>query len=119
MSDKFFKVDTFKNKPGRFAIYDVNGVLLDDAQGYGYKSYQNAEKAGWYKFSGGKAKMDSRKQKAARFKKENPKAAKYIENFFEMNFKEISRGEMSDDDLVVELKEQFGLDFDKNLLNFM
>ena len=47
---------------GRFVINDASGVLLDDAQGYGYKDRQRAEKAAWYKFKGGKAKKDAAKK---------------------------------------------------------
>ncbi len=38
-----------------------NGEVLDDAQGYGYKTAKNAYKAGWYKFGGGKRKCDESK----------------------------------------------------------
>lgn len=45
----------------RFDIYDLKGNLIDDAQGYGYKSAQSAHKAAAYKFKGGKQKSDAAK----------------------------------------------------------
>ena len=39
--------------------------VIDNANGYGYKTRQNAEKAGWYKFKGGKSKKDTEPQEAA------------------------------------------------------
>lgn len=32
-----------------YVIDEETGQILDDAQGYGYKSYENARKAYWYK----------------------------------------------------------------------
>lgn len=53
-----FKVVPMPDKPGRFIIVESDsGVVIDDAQGYGYKTVRNAYKAGWYKFKGGKAKV--------------------------------------------------------------
>lgn len=55
-----FKVVPMPDNPGRFVIIEAEGgVLLDDAQGYGYKTARNAYKAGWYKFGGGKAKVST------------------------------------------------------------
>ena len=42
----------------RWIIVDANDKLLDDAGDYGYKTKQNALKAGWYKFQGGMNKID-------------------------------------------------------------
>ena len=41
----------------RYRIKDDDGNVIDDAQGYGYKTYQNAIKAKWYKFQGGREKL--------------------------------------------------------------
>lgn len=41
----------------RYRIVDDDGKIMDDAQGYGYKSSTAASKALWYKFKGGRAKM--------------------------------------------------------------
>ena len=55
-----FDVVEMFGHPGRFEIVDTEtGEIIDNANGYGYKSKPNAYKAGWYKFGGGKKKVDS------------------------------------------------------------
>ena len=39
----------------RFDICDATGKVLDNAQGYGYKTAQSEHKAAAYKFKGGRA----------------------------------------------------------------
>ncbi len=41
----------------RYRIEDDDGKVIDDAQGYGYKTYQKAIKAMWHKFQGGREKL--------------------------------------------------------------
>ena len=41
----------------RYRIVAEDGNVIDDAQGYGYRSAMKAQKAMWYKFKGGKQKM--------------------------------------------------------------
>jgi len=54
-----FDVVEMYGNPGRFEIVDKEtGEIIDNANGYGYKSKPNAYKAGWYKFDGGKKKVD-------------------------------------------------------------
>ncbi len=45
--------------PGRFVIVDDDGKIADDAQGYGYKSAEKAERVIWYMFKGGKEYLES------------------------------------------------------------
>lgn len=53
-----FVVMKMVNPSDRFEIVDLaTGEVLDNAQGYGYKTYANAMRVGWYKFSGGKEKI--------------------------------------------------------------
>jgi hypothetical protein len=55
-----FDVVEMLGHPGRFEIVSTEtGEIIDNANGYGYKSKPNAYKAGWYKFGGGKKKVDS------------------------------------------------------------
>lgn len=55
----FDVVEMFGN-PGRFEIVNTEtGEIIDNANGYGYKSKPNAYRAGWYKFGGGKKKVDN------------------------------------------------------------
>lgn len=52
--DVEFFVDVHPTKENRFAIFRKdNNEMLDDCQGYGYKTKDAAHKAGWFKFSGG------------------------------------------------------------------
>jgi hypothetical protein len=54
-----FDVVEMFGHPGRFEIVSTEtGEIIDNANGYGYKSKPNAYKAGWYKFGGGKKKVD-------------------------------------------------------------
>jgi hypothetical protein len=43
-------------------IDDTNGNIIDDAQGYGFKSKKAAYKCYYYKFKGGKQKEDETKK---------------------------------------------------------
>lgn len=45
----------------RFDICDMDCNVIDDAQGYGYKTAQSAHKAAAYKLKGGKQKADAAK----------------------------------------------------------
>lgn len=46
----------------RYIIVDDNGKIIDDAQGYGYKTYQNAYKSYYYKKN--KPKIDKLRKEA-------------------------------------------------------
>lgn len=100
----------------RFAIADDKGVVVDDAGGYGYRSREKADKAMWYKFNGGKGKKNADKilRKALMMKHQGLEM--FIEDFFIINFKELARGELTQDDLLVDIKKKFGIDFPKRLL---
>lgn len=53
--------ETIKNGKTRYIILDDNNKLIDDAQGYGFKTKQAAYKCYAYKFKGGKEKDDRHK----------------------------------------------------------
>lgn len=46
-------------RKNRFVIVDDNNVVMDDANGHGYKTDDAARKAMWYNFKGGKDKINS------------------------------------------------------------
>ena len=96
---------------GRFVISNpAIGAVLDDAQGYGYKTKQKAIKATWYKFKGGKAKIDAAKLEANCFwhvNKEFAEATVELQGYF---FKEILRGEMDEDAAVSRLATEMGVE---------
>ena len=109
-------------KPGcdkydqRFVITDDDGKVVDDAQGYGYKSKQKAHKAMWYKFQGGKQKVNEKQKKVKEFFKQHKGLDKFLNKIFENNCKEIMRGEVTDQDIINEVKEEFGIDIPKEYL---
>ena len=67
------------NGEPRYRLEDVYGKVLDDAQGYGYKTSQSADKAGWYKFKGGKETVNTNEKIAKKISKEHPEIVNEIE----------------------------------------
>lgn len=67
------------NGEPRYCLEDVYGKVIDDAQGYGYKTIQSASKAGWYKFNGGKETVNTNEKLAKKFSKEHPKILEEID----------------------------------------
>ena len=108
MSEKMFEV---KRNGSRFVLVDpVTGAVLDDAQGYGYTSFEKAKKAGWYKFAGGKKKVDTAKKNAAAFWKKNKAFGKRVADYLEINFKEIARGEDDPDVDILAIAQEMGIE---------
>lgn len=68
----------------RFDICDLEGKVMDNAQGYGYKTAQSAHKAATYKFKGGKQKADAAKA----FWREHKEFAKKLSDVLLINFKD-------------------------------
>ena len=100
----------------RFVIVDDDGKIVDDAQGYGYKSKQKAHKAIWYKFQNGKQKINEKQKKKIEFFKQHKGLDKFLNKIFENNCKEIARGEVTDQDIIDEVKETFNIDIPKEYL---
>jgi len=96
----------------RFVIADDNGKIMDDAKGWGYKTQEKARKAMWYKFGGGKQKIDDSKKKmraeVSSFEAKHNGIGKFIEQFDETWFKEFARGEIDENDLLDAIEEKFG-----------
>jgi len=102
----------------RFIIVDDDGKLLDDAQGYGYKSKQKAIKAMWYKFKGGKQKINQKQQERKKFFNQYKGLEKFLDKIYENNYKEISRGEVTNEDILAEIKKEFNVDMPKEYLTW-
>lgn len=104
---------------GRFAIANDDGKVVDDAQGYGYTSKQKAAKAMWWKFKGGK---DAGNKNVAWWKKHRD-LYDCVTEFMDINFKEICRGELTEDDVFGYCekiaKEELNIEFPKKMFNFM
>lgn len=101
----------------RYAIADDNGAILDDAQGWGYTSREKANKAMWYKFNGGKAKIASGRNKKKMFFKQHPEIKSFINEFYEINFKEIATGEVTKKDFIEAVKDKFKIKVPSSYLN--
>lgn len=71
----------------RYIICAPDGTMLDDAQGYGYKTAQTAHKAAWYRFNGGKKKVDNERVKALAFWKKYKSFSKTLKDVLETEFK--------------------------------
>lgn len=103
----------------RYVIVEKeSGKTIDNAQGYGYKSFASAKKAMWYRFEGGKKKTDNTQPEAVKFWKNNPAIKAFVNDFYMYNFKEISRGEFSDNDLIKGIKEKFNIDINKKYFEY-
>jgi hypothetical protein len=90
--------------------------VLDDAQGYGYKSVESASKAAWYKYKGGKEKILSTANKCLQFWNQNPEAAKYFSDSMEWNFKELARNEITIGDITTSVEEKYNIEIPKDVL---
>ena len=113
---KKLDIDHIEAFEERFIIIDENNKTVDDAQGYGYKSIEKAEKAMWYKFNGGKQKMQSEADKRKSFFKKYNGLEQFIYSVFENNYKEMARGEVTDEDILKDIKDKFGVDMPKKYL---
>ena len=101
----------------RFAIADDSGKIVDNAQGYGYKTKKSASKAMWYRFGGGRQKMKSISDRSKHFFKQNPKIKEFINDLYEINFKEIARGEVSSGDILSCVNSEFNIKMPKEFLS--
>ena len=52
--------------------------MIDDAQGWGYKTKKKATAAMWWKFKGGKQKADQQEKEFKEWKKKDPLHDKII-----------------------------------------
>jgi hypothetical protein len=67
----------------------------------------------WYKFQNGKQKIDNEKRNRRKFFKQHAGLEKFLDKLLENNFKEIARGEFTEEDIVAEIKREFGIDIPK------
>ena len=110
-------VEVKKGYEIRYAIADDNGKIVDDAQGWGYTSKEKATKAMWWKFKNGKKEYDA---KVAWWKKHR-ELWHEIDEFMTTWFKEIMRGEISDEEIDEWCKDkakEMGIDLPNEMLRF-
>jgi len=101
----------------RFAIADDDGKIVDDAQGWGYKTKQKAHKAIWYKFQGGQQKIKRREINKKKFLKKHIGLENFLNDIMENNFKEIARGEVTNKDILDCIKEEFNVDMPEEYID--
>ena len=100
----------------RWIIVDKDNNLLDNANGYGYKTKRNAYKAGWYKFQGGRGKIN----KIESWWKGNKAFSKRLNNLCEYWCKEIARGEVDFDKEAIRIAEEMKIQgFDVKFLRYI
>ena len=103
----------------RYVIIEKEtGKLLDDAQGYGYKTSQGAHKAGWYKYQRGKEKLTSEKSDAKKFWKQHRDIQKVFGESLECWVKEIARGEITEAEIVSDIEKRFGIEIPKSAIKY-
>jgi hypothetical protein len=108
------KVDT------RFIIVEKEtGNLLDDAQGYGYKTARGAHKAGWYKYQRGKEKITSEKSDAKKFWKQHSDIKQEVIQMLENSVKEICRGEITETEIISDLEKHYGFVFPQAAIKYL
>lgn len=91
----------------RYVIIDKEtGEIIDDAQGYGYKSKRKAYAAHAYKTKGGKQKDDTIRA----FWRKNKEIDRFCGKWLDCFAKEFARKEMGIKDLQNEIKEKFDIE---------
>ena len=112
---------TIQRSDGRFVISNpITGKILDDAQGYGYTTKPKAEKAAWYKFKGGKSKLEAAEKEANNFWRAHKNFAATANEFYETRFKEIALGELDAEEEIAELAKKQGIaGFEPRFLKYL
>jgi len=104
----------------RYIIVEVGtDKVLDDAQGYGYKTAQGAHKAGWYKFQKGREQILSKEGTAKQFWDQNPDAGKEFSTLMEYEFKELARGETTIEEISAVIEKQFAIKIPEIALKYL
>jgi len=104
---------------GRFAIYDKENKIVDDAQGYGYKTVESAEKVIWYKFRKGRQKIEETKKEAREVIKNHITVARDMYDLWISYFKEIARDEITLDDISNWIKEKHNMDISSRVISLV
>jgi len=107
------------NSENRFVIInEETGEILDDAQGYGYKTEQSAHKASWFRYGGGETKINTEKSETKQFFKNNPEIKNFIINLYDNNFKEICAGLNATEEILKSIKQEFNVELPKFYIKY-
>lgn len=109
---------TINNQLRYVIINTQTNVVVDDAQGYGYKTYEKSNKALWYKYKGGETKMNQDEKDAKVFFKENPTFEKIISSTYLSFFKELSRDEITNKEIQNIINEECGVKIPTNYYKY-
>ena len=106
------------NNEDRFIIIDEDGVVLDDAQGYGFKTRQKAFLCYNYKNNN---ELKKERNRCKKFWKENKEIKEKIETALEINWKDIF--EYTEKELIEQIqemiKENYDKEVDKKLIKYL
>lgn len=119
--EKFKIIAKTEGYETRYIIVDSknNDVVLDDAQGYGYKTKQKAAKAAWWKYKKGKEKSEALNKEMRKFFAEHENISDFISEILEINFKEFYTGENTFDDVIKAVKTEFDVDITKKHIKYV
>lgn len=119
--EKYYKIKPIKIEKEyqseiRFMIVDENDNILDDAQGYYYKTKEKATKAAWWKFKDGKNVQSILNKEIKLLLIENPTLKNFINDIYEINMKDICNGIILDDEIIKSVFDNFGIEISKKQL---
>lgn len=109
-------------KEDRYVIVDkVTEKIIDDAQGYGYKTREKASKAMWWKFRGGKENSDNKKKLFNEWIKIdlNKEIYNSFNNLLEGYFKEISMGISTIDEVFETIESEYGVEIPNDIKKYI
>lgn len=105
-------------KNGRYIIINPEtGEIMDDANGYGYKDETKASKVLWWKFKGGKDKVESDKLEYKKWLTEDnnqemiDKIILYMECYFKEN--------ITLDEILIDLKNEYNFKLPRKFKKFI
>lgn len=113
--------EVIRRDDGRYVITNAaTQEVIDNANGYGYKTRQTAEKAAWYKFKGGKTKKDAEKREATAFWRQHTDFGKAVQEYYETWFKAIAYGETDPGADLQALAQEMGVEgFKKAFVEYL
>lgn len=100
------------------AIDSITKEIINDANGYGFKTSHACHKAMWYK-NGGKKKIHDTKADVDTWCKNNKAIVPEINKLVEYNFKEILSGQVTTEELAKHIEKEFNVIIPKNIINYL
>ena len=106
ITESYEGVRSYQRTETRYRI-TVDGKVVDDAQGYGYKSAAAAHRSWSYQY-GGKRRQTEKRVAARRWLRLHPGVRPVFEKITENNLKEIALGELTKNEVFKAMEERFG-----------